>query len=526
MAEANQTSYDEVPYMSQPFPQTHPDRLAVLARLFGVAPRASSKARVLELGCASGGNLIPMAAQMPDATFVGVDLSARQIADGNEAIGQLGLHNIELQHRDILAIDADLGRFDYIIAHGVYSWVPAEVQSKLLSICRTNLAPVGVAYVSYNVYPGWRMRGMVRDMMLYHSRPFTDPKMRVQQARALLDFLAENAAAQNDPYALLLKQEVEMLRKQNDSYLAHDHLEHVNEPIYFHEFAARAAEHGLQYLGEAEFKTMVVANFSPKVMETLRSIAPDILRMEQYMDFLRNRTFRQTLLTHKEAVLNRNLDWHTVEAFAIASPVRPSIEQTDVVSRSMQTFQVPAGGGTIRTAEPLVKAAMTILGDTWPRAIPFTELCAAARSRISQNGPASAASLEDRRMIGAEVLKCFAAGIVELYVDGPRFPVTAGERPRASALARHEATKGTRVTNLRHESVALDDFNRQLLQRLDGGRDRSELLAMLEQLVATDVLAVRQEGQPVRESTTVRRILDEALSQNLDKLARAALLEA
>ena len=164
-------------------------------------------ARILELGCADGSNLIPMASQFPDATFVGVERAARQIEVGQQIAKDLKLTNITLHHKNILEIDPQFGTFDYIIAHGVYSWVSDDVQEKLLSICKDHLGPQGVAYVSYNTYPGWRMRGMLRDMMMYHTAQFSEPQAKVQQARALIQFLAESVPTENNPYGLWVKQE-------------------------------------------------------------------------------------------------------------------------------------------------------------------------------------------------------------------------------------------------------------------------------------------------------------------------------
>jgi cyclopropane fatty-acyl-phospholipid synthase-like methyltransferase len=180
------TSYDEVPYVNQSFPQTHPDRLATLATLFGVAKADIDHARVLELGSASGDNLIPMALGLPGSQFLGIDLSERQTEQGRDIVRTLGIDNIELRHADIADVDDSYGRFDYIICHGVYSWVPMAIQEKILDICRRNLAPQGVAYISYNTLPGRYMQAMARDMMVYHSRELPDAKTRVQEARALL----------------------------------------------------------------------------------------------------------------------------------------------------------------------------------------------------------------------------------------------------------------------------------------------------------------------------------------------------
>ena len=218
--ERPQTSYDVVPYASSAFPQSHPDRLAAVARLFGVPSASPERCRVLELGAASGGNLIPMAYGLPDSEFIGVDLSSRQVAEGQSTIEALGLTNIQLRHRDISELGGELGRFDYIICHGVYSWVPDAVRDRILAVCRDHLGPDGVAFVSYNTYPGWHMRGMIRDMMRYHAGRFSEPKPQIEQARSLLNFLA-TSVAEDTAYGVMLRRELENLQRQPDSYLFH-----------------------------------------------------------------------------------------------------------------------------------------------------------------------------------------------------------------------------------------------------------------------------------------------------------------
>ncbi len=215
--EATGRTYDETPYPSAPYPQTHPSHLAVIGRLFGMQPSDPANCRVLELGCADAGNLIPMAANLPDVEFVGVDISSRHIADGQELIDQLGLTNIRLLRQSILDIGPSLGVFDYIIAHGVFSWVPAAVQEKILEICRQQLAAQGIAFISYNTYPGWCLRGMFRDMMMYHTRRFDDPRQQVEQARALVQFLADEVPTRDNSYGLLVRRELEDIQRCRDT---------------------------------------------------------------------------------------------------------------------------------------------------------------------------------------------------------------------------------------------------------------------------------------------------------------------
>src|SRR5690349_5278176 len=148
-------AYDETPYVSIAFPETHPDKLCAMARLFGLEAPDPARARVLELGCGDGTNLLPMAQHAPDARFLGIDLSARHVASGQAAIIACGLSNAEIRQQDVLDFGASEGKFDYIIAHGIFSWVPDHVRSQLLAIFRDNLSENGVAFVSYNAFPGW-----------------------------------------------------------------------------------------------------------------------------------------------------------------------------------------------------------------------------------------------------------------------------------------------------------------------------------------------------------------------------------
>jgi methyltransferase-like protein/2-polyprenyl-3-methyl-5-hydroxy-6-metoxy-1,4-benzoquinol methylase len=527
MATTQPTSYDAVPYESHPFAQTHPDRLATVATLLGLAPPPVARCRVLELGCAAGGNLLPMAQTLPESTFVGIDLSARQIADGQRVIDALGLPNVTLKHLSILDVTRELGRFDYIICHGVYSWVPPAVQDKILEICDENLAPNGVAYVSYNTYPGWHMRGMIRDMMSYHARQFAEPHLRVQQARNLLDFLAKSVVQENSPYSLLLQSELALVRQSRDSYLFHEHLEECNDPIYFYQFAERAAAKGLQYLGESDLRVMVPGNYPPEVANVLKMLSADLIHLEQYMDFLRNRMFRQTLLCHRHLVPNYTVSPERLPAFHVASPARPMAAQPDIQSTEGEQFQGP-DGATLTVRQPLAKAAMLCLAEAWPRAIPFDTLRTMARVRLNLAPETDAATrARETLILGQCLLTAYtsvSARLVELHVQAPPLVVEISERPDASPLARLQAAAGPHVTNLRHELVILEEFPRQVLRHLDGRHDRDALNEILVGLAAEGVLQLTRHGQPIREPDEVRAILRQGLEEQLPQLAANGLL--
>ena len=182
------TVYDEVLYPNLPFAQTHPDRLATLAILFGMDPAPINRCRVLELGCGDGENLIPMAIENPESQFVGLDAAAVAVRAGNQEVTALGLTNIRLEHMDIMDAGPKLGTFDYAISHGFYSWVPEPVRDKLLALAKAVLAPHGVAFVSYNALPGGRIRQMFRDMMLFHVGDARELALRIHGGREIVQW--------------------------------------------------------------------------------------------------------------------------------------------------------------------------------------------------------------------------------------------------------------------------------------------------------------------------------------------------
>jgi len=515
------TSYDEFPYESYPFPVTHPSRLAAATGLFGLRPPDVTRCRVLELGCAAGGNLLPMAEQLPGARFLGVDLSAVQVQQGREVIEALGLSNVELRHASIQDIDSSYGPFDYIICHGVFSWVPQEVQDRILDIAATRLAPEGVAYVSYNTYPGWFMRGMIREMMRYHAANFATPKIQTRQARALLDFLAASVPQDGGPFAALLKQELEILRTQSDSYLYHEHLEEYNQPLFFHQFVQRAQAHGLQYLCEARVATMVPSTFSPEVERTLRLLAPEQVQAEQYLDFLRNRMFRETLLCRPTGQVSWTPRPETLLHYHLASRPVPTTGNVALDTQDPVTYRTP-GGMTVTTTQPILKAALQALGGRWPQAVAFEQLLADSRQCLRR--PTDTEE-EDRRVLAQSLLKVYLiSDLLELYTEPPRLVTHVGERPVASPLARYQVGRTSAITNRRHETVKLGPFHFILVPLLDGTRDRSALLDGLWQAATSGQLTVHQGSERVVDPEQLRRLLDSILDECLQQIGRLGLL--
>ncbi len=525
MSEAIPTAYDEVLYSSYAFSQTHPDRLATLATLFGMHPTPVTSCRVLELGCGDGSNLIPMAFGLPKSEFLGIDLAARPIEHGQSIIEALGLSNIILRQLDVMEVSPDFGQFDYIIAHGLYSWVPPAVQDKLLAICQANLAPNGIAYVSYNTYPGGHLRQMVREMMRFHTRRLSAPVQRIAQARALLHFLSE-AQPESEAYGALLQEELKRVTSNKDGYLYHDDLAEINTPVYFHQFVERAAQHGLQYLAEADFFEMQDHMFPAQMAETLRQMAhQQVLLKEQYADFLKCRKFRQTLLCHHNVQLDRTLAPERLTSFYIASSAQPIATYPDIHSSAIEEFR-SIKGQALATNHPLVKAAMLCLGEAWPRSLHFTELLARARIRLGLvSGDRGMRSTQEVLILSDMLLQAYGKNLVELHVYAPEFVTEVNNYPIASPLARLQIQHDAMVTNLCHGCVCVEDLlGKQLLLLLDGTRDRTALLNELMALVQSGAATIQREGRPITDPHAQRQLLAEGLEQKLAELAQLALL--
>ncbi len=518
----DQNTYDEMPYHSDPFPQTHPAVLASVATLLGVDAPPVDNCRVLEIGCASGGNIIPMAQELPNSHFTGIDLSARQIKEASDAVAVLGLKNIEFHKKDVLEITPEFGQFDYIIVHGVFSWVPEPVAEKILEVCSKNLSPKGIAYISYNTMPGWHIRGMIRDMMTYHTRQFARPEIKTRQARALLNFLAEAVPGENNPYGMHLQNELNLVRKMRDSYIRHEHLENDNNPLYFHQFVEKAESHDLQYLGEASFGIMAIAaaqGVKTEVWNTLLQVCQTTVEREQYLDFLRNRQFRQTLLVHKNVMIDRSLNPEYMTKLFVSSMAHPKAPM-NLQSAEPEQLEL-ASGAAVPVRLPLIKAAVTHLAEIWPSAISFPELRKAARSKLAtvEGQDDDALIKQDTVVLGNGLRSLYALGFIDLSSIEPGTSPEVSAQPAATPLVRYQAQRGATVTNRRHRSIAINEFDRRVLEQLDGNHTTEDLHKLVFELIRNGTLTVAKPA-----SGGVDELIDTSINASLKRFKQSNLL--
>jgi SAM-dependent methyltransferase len=480
--------YDEILYRTVAAPTTHPDRMATIAVLHGMDPGPVEQSRVLEIGCGDGSNLIPLAFHTPGAAVVGFDLAGQPIASGNEFAAALGLRNLTLVQKDLMEVTPEFGQFDYIICHGMYAWVPPPVQDKLLAVCRQNLAPKGIAAVSYNTHPEAHVRIMIREMILWLGRSAGGPQRREEQSRKFLGFLSRSRSGLGE-FGSLVARSASRLKGLSRDALLHDDLGDEYRPAYFHEFADHASRHGLQYVGEADFTAMDDGLLTPEELEALRDVPgdPEIVK-EQYLDFLKGRGFRHTLLCRREDPVRRPPALPAENRLFAATRAKPVPAAGSGAQMELRT----PDGVSMKTEHPVMKRLFACLGETWPGSVRVNDI------------PFDGVTPEQRQEILLGLLK---AGLIEMSTLPPAFVREPGPRPSVNALVRLQLQRGDMITNLLHRQVRLEgDLTKAIVRLLDGTRDRAALLR--------DLLTVDP------------KLTAQALDDGLRKLAGLAILTA
>jgi SAM-dependent methyltransferase len=505
------STYDELPYSDNAFMLAHPDRLAVIGALHGLSPAPVDRCAVLELGCGRGGNIIPMAAVMPNSRFLGIDLSGRQIEQGLAVIEQIGLSNIELRQQDVMDFSPGEGPFDYILCHGVYSWVPREVQDRIMGICGRSLSPGGLAMISYNTYPGWHFSNAVRDILRYGARGAASPPEQVRCALDFLRLIARNVFTPESPYGQVVRAAAETLAGEDPTYIFHEYLEDCNFPVSCEEFAGRARAADLRYVDEACMEDMS-GLLTDESRGALSAVAEDVIRCERTLDLLRGRQFRRDVLCRKELSPDRWPRPESLKGMLLVSQTEPVSAEPDATGDAVEQFRGP-GRRSLSTGEPALKSALIALHRARPLAMEYGHLLAEVRSALGG---------VDEQIFSRSMLACATASLVELHTHLPPIAARPGARPLASPLARRQAAAGKVVVDLRHRSVQLDGLSAAVLSLLDGSGDRGGLCDAIAGRIRAGGLTI--EALPDGGRKAPRAEIDRIVGEVLDALANLRLL--
>ena len=327
--------------------------------------------------------------------------------------------------------------------------------------------------------------GMLRDMMLYHTRETDNPDDQVMESRELATFLVESVPKLNkgnvsffSSYRDFLEGYNEFVLKGRDessfpaSLMLHDEIAVINHPVYFHQFAEHCAEHGLQYVSESTLSKVMPTNMPQDVAQEMIEMSGDIIEMEQYMDFLYNRTFRQTLICHEEREVQRRLspDVGMMAKFYIASNAQLLTPNAMIGEKGVARWK-GTDGAEFATDNPITKEAMRILLDIFPQSIAFTELHKQVMQAVYSRTPDDESQHRDRMVLAAQLLQMFTYSdtLVEFHTAPTDCTTKVSDRPKVSEVVRWLVAQGYQtVSNMRHQRVQLDDMARLLLPLLDG----------------------------------------------------------
>lgn len=465
------TPYDELRYPGKFYPQSSPGRLAVVARLHGLDPPALRSARILELACGEGGQLVPIAEAFPASRCLGLDLSAGSIERARGFAHRVGADNCEFRAGDLRDFPADAGEFDYIIAHGLYSWVPEPVRQALLALCARHLSATGLAYISYNAYPGGHIRQILRDLTTFQTRDIDDPVAKVGEARKVAELIG--AAMPPDSLEHRLFERLLSAYRDSDALIRFDLLSEENDPVYFLDFMQGAQAAGLQFVAESSAPVRDPATMPETVRGWLDAIADRLVR-EQYLDFISCRGFRQTVLCRGSGIAQAEPAPVTLAGLYVRCALQPldTTEPLDV-STSVK-FRNPLGA-ELSCSEALPKACYLELGEAYPRALAYEELRQRVGRRLGAEGRLDPP--QEAQLTGI-LLRSDARGVVELYAEPPTFATEPRPKPQVRLLARLQAEQGLPIAVRGASGVMrVEPPVRALLSLLDGSRNRQQLLA-------------------------------------------------
>lgn len=444
-----------------------------------------------------------MAQTLPEGKFVGVDLCEAAIAEGQVVVEELGLDNVDFICKDILKIDDELGEFDYILICGAFSWLPAEAQQRVLSICKKHLGQHGIAAIHYLTYPAWHMRMIFRDTLKQHLLDITNPKIIVKEARKFIDLLEEQVSGKQDFNSRLLHYGLKGLQSAPDGDIYHEFLPPHLTPRYLSQFIEEARGHGLQYVADAHLGHPQPAVFENHIDEKFEALKDKPIELEQLADLLSMRPGRLSVLCHEGQCLDyhKGDDPKIISSFLITSSATPAEENPDLRSFAPLEFKMDEVKSVIFT-HPLVKLAFFQLFQHYPEAVPFNDLLDKARADL---GREQVSRDEDLRVLGNALIRCYSNAIVNFHAFPLPVVRRVSEYPMAGPLARFMAASPEKmprlrkltenensvtVVNLLHSMLALSRPMARLLCKLDGTRNRAALQEELAEIVRSEPAAV------------------------------------
>jgi len=504
----------DVAYVPGFYPHLSPVAMRYVAALNGVAPpRMAPGFRYLELGCGLGRSLTTLAAANPQGEFVGVDLNPDHTSAISRDIAAGELANVRVVTADFGHLPDDLGTYDFLALHGVYSWVAPSVRDEIIAIARERLAPGGLLLVSYNSMPGWAhlqpIRGILRQYALLRQG---DSVQRARDALAYVVYLRDKHAKyfEDNPHAAAY---VDMLLKQDPRYLVHEYLNEHWTSFYFADVAGAFGQAGLSFTGSLP----VFTNFW------------DLCVRPEFQELFRTTTNRLVTEAHKDFCANTAFRWDVyAKAPRMLTGVDDRLREVDDVhfhaSRQNATLPYQANLGVVTSTVqgPLYEH---LLGLLTRRSLRLSEILAADEFR-------GTAAVDIVRAVDAGV----AMGLFD--ISAARLDAAPAELPDAiqialpfnRAMLASDALGGrplAMASGLTGTGYSLGDLDAAILHELaEGGR--AGLSARVAARLEASGRTLQQDGQPVKDAGQRHTLVEQAcqafITTSLPELARLGIV--
>ena len=441
---------------------------------------------VTELGCGTAMNLIAMAYFNRETTFLGIDYSEVSIEIATSIKNKLDLTNIRFLARDIRGLKPSLlPKSDYVIVHGLYSWVPEDVRNAILLFCVDNLKHEGLAYISYNAKPGWFTRNLVRETLLRSSRVHEAPDDKKGEAakeearRLLLDLPSKEYAS-----AVLLANELERVIQGKDWYVFHEYLAEFNQGFWLREFVENAKVLGLRYVADAQFCRP--EGQVPSALKTsLSKSGLNTVEQEENADLLCHRHFHASILCRSDAPRTNGTREEVIEKAYIAAFLRPLSDPFYLDDGSPESFQ-DVNGYEVTVDASMTKAAILILADQWPRGMKVDVLFARVSKLLATYG--FNANLDAREFFVRDFIILLEAGFVHCRFEEPEFDSRIPSYPKLNMLSRHEITNGQALSTPFAIPFVLNSDAMEIVNTLDGKKSINELQNIWGEDVVTEAI--------------------------------------
>jgi methyltransferase-like protein/SAM-dependent methyltransferase len=518
---AIKASYDELPYSSYPVPYSSIENIHAVAHIFGLDIPNPASARVLEIGCASGGNLVPMAKRFPESVFVGVDLSTVQISEAIKQAESHALNNIEFHATNIVEFDMkNLEKFDYILCHGVYSWVASDIQKGILNFCAKNLSESGVAFISYNTYPGWKSLEVVRDAMRFRAEHRQKPEDKLSYGLGMLEFI-RTKSSETGLMKRILDSHAPIIENSDPTYLVHEFLEIYNSPCYFKDFVLSARDCGLDYLADADAYSMYLSNYSHEVSMALQTEAGhDQVLMEQYLDYLNNRTFRQSLLIPKN---NKNKVSYKMASQRLRQLSFAGMF-TEVESPSKETPSIrkykTIRNGFINARNAIEIKILDLMSSQYPRTVSFDQVLESLPTDSKNDELLRSIEnfLEGLIVCGAVRFRRVPVSNTVNDAQQKSFIFFGKEKLRISFVSQ-VVINPRWMSNLWHETLSLNEFDYFIAKLIQDspGISEHELLEESVKAIENKVLVIKNHETSSRSLPQLLKPFIQIILRNLNK---------